>query len=670
MRRIRAVSRLAVFGALIFAVISGIACGSTPRPTPVPHSQTPTPISNTPRPVPTATPLEVLPPPTPTPTLAPVRPVAPPFQPVPTQTVPDPPDRDPLDLARRLRLKQTEPIKATPAAEAPKYAVGQSLKLWVLQDGAGGRQIDAVVRAISEHAVWAFDTRAEIDEDKLQAAISSFEERIWPAVETYFGKLDGPGLNGDTRMTIFHTDLDEGLAGYYSSSDEFPTSVHPFSNERRIIYIDFRKLALASETYLTVLAHELQHAVHSQLDPGEEAFLNEGLSELAVVRAGFDPQGPTSFLAQPNTQLNGWPDAPNTGPHYGASLLFVEYLVDHFGGNETIRKLVAQPADGLASIDAHLAGLGYKERAIDVFRDWVVANYLDEDESPYGYPNRVLGPIRARLVTGAETIAGQIAQMGAEYFVLKLGSSEARVRFEGEPATQLIPVPPKSLRTCWWGNRGDSIDPTLTREIDLTAVSSATLRYSVWYSIEDEWDYAYVEISRDEGKTWDILEGLHTTRRNSNGSAFGPGYTGQSEGWLSEQIDLTAYAGRKALLRFEYVTDDAVHRQGICFDDFEVREIGWFDFAESDRDWQIQGFARINDRIPQDWLVQIVRAKPGRATQVSQLPISAAGEGEAAIKTIESDETLLVIVSPVSPGSLSPAPFNLKVTPSGQRTGE
>ncbi|MBI4219341.1 MAG: immune inhibitor A, partial [Chloroflexi bacterium] len=593
--------------------------------------------------------------------------MAPPFQPIPTQTIPDPPDRDPLELARRLRLKQAEPIKATPASEAPKYAVGQSLKLWVLQDGTGGRQVEAIVRALSDHAIWIFDTRAEIDEDQLRRAVSTFEDRIWPAIETYFGKFEGPGLNGDVRITIFHTDLDEGLAGYYSSSDEFPTAVHPFSNERRIIYIDFRKLAVASETYLTVLAHELQHAVHSQIDPGEDAWINEGLAELAVVQAGFDPQGPTSFLGQPSTQLNAWPDSTNTGPHYGAALLFVEYLVDRFGGKETIKKLIAQPGDGLAGVDAHLAGLGYKERAIDVFRDWVVANYLDEEGSPYGYPNRRLGPVKARLVTGAETIAGQIAQMGAEYFVLKPGTSEVKLRFEGEPAAQLIPVPPKSQRNCWWGNRGDSINTTLTRELDLTAVSSATLRYSVWFSIEEEWDYAYAEVSRDEGKTWDVLEGLHTTSRNSNGAAFGPGYTGQSEGWLSEQIDLTAYAGKKVMLRFEYVTDDAVHRQGVCFDDFEVRETGWFDFAESNRDWKIQGFTRINNQIPQGWLVQIVRAKAGRATQISQLPISAGGEGEAAIKAMEADETVLIIVSPVSPDSLTPAPFTLKVSPVGQR---
>ena len=29
----------------------------------------------------------------------------------------------------------------------------------------------------------------------------------------------------------------------------------------------------------------------------------------------------------------------------------------------------------------------------------------------------------------------------------------------------------------------------------------------VWYEIEEGWDYAYVEASDDDGRTWHILEG-------------------------------------------------------------------------------------------------------------------------------------------------------------------
>lgn len=540
----------------------------------------------------------------------------------------------------------------------------------MLQDGGGGQRVQAIVRRTSEHAVWLFDVNTPVDPPSLDRAVRGFEDQLWPRVTGVFGDLGGPGLNGDPRITVFHTDLQAGLAGYYSSSDEFPPEVHPFSNGRKIIYVDARKLAVGSASYMNVLAHELQHAVHFAADPGEDTWINEGLSEVAVDKAGLSAQSVPAFLANPNVQLNVWPDGPDTGPHYGAAMLFADYLVQHYGGDREIRRLVAQSRDGLDGVDAYLAQLGFRERAVEVFRDWVVANYADEDGTRYGYSSRKLGPLLSRMVTGDEAITGQAAQMGASYYVIRPGATGLGLKFEGEPQTELFPVAPKSLRACWWSNQGDSIDSSLTRGIDLTAVTSAVLRYAVWFGIEDEWDYAYVEASEDGGKTWTILEGLHTTRRNANGAAFGPGYTGKSDGWLSEQIDLTRFAGKQILLRLEYVTDDAVHLQGICFDDFEIREIGWFDFAESDRDWESSGFARVSNAIPQSWLVQVVRIRQGYPVRATQVAVGPSGDAEFKLDGVDSEETVVVIVSATAPDSMAAAPYTLRLTPAQTRPGE
>ena len=56
-----------------------------------------------------------------------------------------------------------------------------------------------------------------------------------------------------------------------------------------LIYIDAIGLSPDAPGYQAVLAHELQHAVHWAADPGEETWLNEGLSELAMNRTGFRP---------------------------------------------------------------------------------------------------------------------------------------------------------------------------------------------------------------------------------------------------------------------------------------------------------------------------------------------------------------------------------------------
>jgi len=114
---------------------------------------------------------------------------------VPTQIIPAPPDRDPADLARRLRLRQREPIDTTPADSPPDLKGGDRLRLWVIRDNDGGRQIPAVVRRLSENAVWIFDETAQFDPDRLDASVAEFETRIWPGVM-------GSGLVGTFEIRI------------------------------------------------------------------------------------------------------------------------------------------------------------------------------------------------------------------------------------------------------------------------------------------------------------------------------------------------------------------------------------------------------------------------------------------------------------------------------------
>ena len=143
----------------------------------------------------------------------------------------------------------------------------------------------------------------------------------------------------------------------------------------------------------------------------------------------------------------------------------------------------------------------------------------------------------------------------------------------------------------WWSNRGDHSDSTLTRAFDLSDAKSATLKFSTWYDIEDGWDYAYVEASTDGGKTWQILPGQHTTDKNPVGNAFGPGWTGvsgvpgtrprQAPKWVNEQVDLTPFAGKEILVRFEMVTDDAVNEPGLLIDNIAIPEIGYQDDGEA-----------------------------------------------------------------------------------------
>ena len=82
----------------------------------------------------------------------------------------------------------------------------------------------------------------------------------------------------------------------------------------------------------------------------------------------------------------------------------------------------------------------------------------------------------------------------------------------------------------------------------------------------------------------------HTTTDNPSGNAYGPGYTGSSDEWLQESIDLTPFAGGPVLLRFEYVTDDAVYLDGLLIDDLSIPELD-LDLSSTDDDWHADGFS-------------------------------------------------------------------------------
>ena len=671
-----AVVRMAIASGLVAALLFAIACtggssapaetatavpeapvpatstaiGLTPEPTPTTGAVAPVPEQI---PFPTATPT---PPATATPDPATVAPTStpPPPTPVPVireQVIPRPPPRDVVDLARRLKKQTADDERA--AVDRGPFVVGADTQFWVSRPG-GHVLVDGVVRAVSDNAWWVFDERVEVARSDLDAAIEEFETSVWPTVTGLFGGIRSPGIDGDPRLVIFHARLSPGVAGYFSSTDAYSADVLPYSNERESIYISSDGLPVGSRTYMSVLTHELQHAVHWAADPDEESWLNEGLSELAVDAAGHWSNRIADYLRIPGTSLTQWPSGPGIrSPAYGGANLFVDYLAEHYGGDRLIAELVKEKADGLESVDLVLARLGEEATSLDVFRDWLVANYLNEPDGRYSSEARNARSavrVRSTFVSLPKTFEREVAQFGADYYVVTLPADELVISFNGDPAAELFPVAPRSGEACWWGNDGDGIDTTLTRRFDLTGVDTATLRFHAWHAIEEDWDFAYVEVSEDGGETWTIRETTLTTDANPNGTAFGPGITGESNGWVEDSVDLTPYAGKEILVRFEYVTDDAENGRGLCLDDFSIDEIGWTDDAESDGGWEADGFARVNNLLPEKFLVQIVRKPPGRPAEVTRLWLDGQADGEVRLAGVNADpdEQVAVIVSAVT----------------------
>ncbi|MBI1871608.1 MAG: S8 family serine peptidase [Chlamydiae bacterium] len=106
---------------------------------------------------------------------------------------------------------------------------------------------------------------------------------------------------------------------------------------------------------------------------------------------------------------------------------------------------------------------------------------------------------------------------------------------------------------------------TLTSSpIDLTSGVSPGLSFQFWRSVENyaygSYDKTYLEISKDSGKTWNLL--WYKDSKNASEQA-----------WTSSgQLDLTSYKGYKVLLRFTFNTVDAYLNfyEGLYVDDLQI----------------------------------------------------------------------------------------------------
>jgi immune inhibitor A len=260
-----------------------------------------------------------------------------------------------------------------------------------------------------------------------------------------------------------------------------------------------------------------------------------------------------------------------------------------------------------------------------------------------------------------QTLKGTATQYGATYYRVQT-SGPSTLMFEGSPSMQLIGANPHGAPFEWWSNRGDSIDSRLTRPVDLHGVKSATLHFWIWYDIEKDFDYGYVEVSSDGGKTWRTLPASDTTTSNPNGQNYGNGFTGASGGdnprWVPEAVDLTPYAGRQILIRFEYVTDDSYNADGFAIDDVEIPEIGFKDTAASDHGWHADGFVRIDNRWPEKYLVEVLSPSGSPPVQTMQLDASQHGSMK-----IAAGQTVTVAVAGLAPITTHTTTFELGLRP-------
>ncbi|MCF6462935.1 hypothetical protein C3E89_06085, partial [Clostridium sp. Cult1] len=81
------------------------------------------------------------------------------------------------------------------------------------------------------------------------------------------------------------------------------------------------------------------------------------------------------------------------------------------------------------------------------------------------------------------------------------------------------------------------------------------LLFNHWYNTENRYDYGFVEVSNDDGITWEKVTG---------------NFTSSSDGWVNEEIPLTTYRGDTIKIRFNFHSDISVVREGWYIDDVTI----------------------------------------------------------------------------------------------------
>jgi hypothetical protein len=136
-------------------------------------------------------------------------------------------------------------------------------------------------------------------------------------------------------------------------------------------------------------------------------------------------------------------------------------------------------------------------------------------------------------------------------------------------------------------------------------VTGATLNFWTYYEIEEDYDWAYVEVHDLDTDEWFTLPGLMTTQTRPKPLYDNPNcplqfepfnywapsphdnwnaFTGLSGDMYEEEMDLTPFADHDIELFFTYWTDEYFLERGWYVDDIKIPEIDFFDDIESGSD--------------------------------------------------------------------------------------
>jgi carboxypeptidase T len=121
------------------------------------------------------------------------------------------------------------------------------------------------------------------------------------------------------------------------------------------------------------------------------------------------------------------------------------------------------------------------------------------------------------------------------------------------------------------GNYGNNALNTITTKtpIDLKGTTRAVLQFQAKWDLEPQGDNVQIKVSTD-GFGFESLCGKYTHDGDYTQAKDLPIYDGTQSNWVSEEVDLSNYIGKKVWIRFELNSDGFTVFDGFYFDDLSI----------------------------------------------------------------------------------------------------
>jgi hypothetical protein len=518
---------------------------------------------------------------------------------------------------------------------------------------------------------WDFLSNGLGGQDVIQCEqLAALQDRLDGIIATdvsYFGDFLPRPVEGAKLNIMVYSIVDEG---YFETAFPFNVSGFFWPGLNHVLNTNMLFLdsydwtgrlgsngAHANQVEAT-LAHTLEHLIHSDRDPDEAAWVDEGLADLAGYLNGYGhPESAiVYYLAHHRTSLTVWDGGLES---QGASYLFQLYLLENFGrrngkwDTSWTRDMAGEGLNSIAGIQARTG------RTMNGLYDaWVLANFLDRPDLKtasgllLGYREIDLAPFLSRDFS-PWSIQRAIAESYGQERRTNLPVSRLFGGYQaglGEPGSGSLPPyaplyssfrdmePLMSVRV-----RGDMVSGVaphagyfqmasglgnvlMDRRLRLTAPVGGALSFWTWYEMERDWDYGFVEVSTDGGAFWTAIPGT-ITRLNTNPNSStawrnslvggqassSAAITGASGGWV--RANFTLPAASNVLVRFSYYTDEAVNGKGWFIDDVTTDATGGpfatgagiVDGFEADATgWSLGGWQLTTGLFPNDWAASYV----------------------------------------------------------------